>query len=183
MPSVPAARACCYTSPVTNPDITDDRFWAIIDEARSGSSASASPKALSRVLSPLSDREVSAFGHMFYEKLCTLNSWRLWAAGDIIFGVGMSGDSFHYFRSWIIGKGKSAFDTAMKNPDELGPWIDSREVNNELLEYVAVELMQRRGGQDPRELSDCDPDAMPHGQPFEEDTVADICPTLASLFG
>jgi hypothetical protein len=166
---------------MTNPDITDDRFWAILDEARGGSSASADPKALSRVLSPLSDRDVSAFGHMFYEKLCALNFWGLWAAGYIIAG-GMSDDSFHYFRSWIIGKGKSAFDMAMKNPDAIGPWIDDREVENELLEYVAVAIMGKRGGQDPRELSDCHPDAMPQGQPFEGSTVDEICPTLASLF-
>jgi hypothetical protein len=84
---------------------TDERFWSIIDEARNGASASASPKALADVLQRLSVAEVSGFGHMFYEKLCALNFWRLWAAGYIIAG-GMGDDSFHYFRSWIIGKGK-----------------------------------------------------------------------------
>jgi hypothetical protein len=165
-----------------NPDITDERFWTIIDKARGRSSASANPKALSRVLRPLPDREVLAFGHMFTEKLCALNFWGLWAAGYII-ADGMSDDGFHYFRSWIIGKGKSVFDVAMKSPDLIGPWLDDREVNNELLEYVAVEIMKERGGPDPRDLSDCDADAMPQGQPFKEDTVlADVCPTLASLF-
>lgn len=168
-------------STMASPDIADDRFWAILDEARGGSSASVSPKALSRVLSLLSDREVSAFGHMFTEKLCALNFWGLWAAGFIIAG-GMGDDGFHYFRSWIIGKGKNVFDTAMKNPDAIGPWIDDREVDNEALEYVAVEIMENRGGQDPRELSDCDPDATPQGEPFEDDTVTEVCPTLASLF-
>src|SRR5690242_11664201 len=127
------------------PAIADDRFWAIIDEARNGASASASPAALKSVLSRLSDSEVSAFGHMFYEKLCELNSWRLWAAGYIIAG-GMGDDSFHYFRSWIIGKGRELFALALKDPDAIGPFIDTRGVDNELLEYVAVEIMEERGG-------------------------------------
>jgi hypothetical protein len=166
---------------MSNPDITDERFWSIIGDAREGNAASAHPKALSRVLSLLGDEEVSAFGHMFYEKLCALNFWRLWAAGYIIAG-GMGDDSFHYFRSWIIGKGKDLFDAAMKDPDGIGPWIDDREVDNESLEYVAVEIMEKRRGGDPRELSDCKPDAIPRGQPFEEDNVAELCPKLASLF-
>jgi hypothetical protein len=142
------------------PNITDARFWAIIDQARHGRTASADPKALSRVLSPLSDSEVLAFGHMFTEKVCALNFWNLWAAGYII-AQGMSDDSFHYFRSWIIGKGKSVFDVATSNPDGLGPWIDNREVNNESLEYAAVNIMKKRGGPDPRDLSNCEPDAIP----------------------
>ena len=170
---------------MSSPDITDERFWAIIDEARNGGSASASPEALSQVLSSLPDSDVSAFGHMFYEKLCALNFWRLWAAGYIIAGgIGMSDDSFHYFRSWIIGKGKSLFDVALNDPDEMGPWLttDDRDVDNELLEYVAVKIMEQRGGPDPRDLSDCNPDATPRGEPFDENTVGDMCPKLASLF-
>jgi hypothetical protein len=167
---------------MATPKISDDRFWSLIDKARTGSEASAAPKRLAEVLNPLVNQEISAFGHMFTEKLCDLNQWRLWAAGYIIAG-GMSDDSFHYFRSWIIGKGRAVFETAMKDPDAIGPWIDDREVDNELLEYVAVEILQERGGKDSRELSDRSPDAMPSGEPFEEETVAKICPQLAALFG
>jgi hypothetical protein len=163
------------------PSITDERFWAILEEARNGTSGSASPKVLANVLMRLSDAEVSGFGHMFYEKLCALNFWRLWAAGYVIAG-GMGDDSFHYFRSWIIGRGKELFEIALKDPDEMGSWIDDREVDNELLEYVTVEIMEQRLGSDPRDLSDCNPDATPNGEPFDEDTVADICPKLALLF-
>jgi hypothetical protein len=78
-----------------------------------------------------------------------LNNWRLWAAGYVIAG-GMSDDGFHYFRSWIVGKGKKVFDIAMKDPDELGPFIDDTEVDNELLEYVAVEIAKARKIGSPR---------------------------------
>jgi hypothetical protein len=56
-------------------------------------------------------------------------------------------------------KAKNLFDVALKDPDEMGPWIEDRDVDNELLGYVAVEIMQQRQGSDPRELSDCNPDA------------------------
>ena len=46
-----------------------------------------------------------------------------------------------------------------ETPARLGPWIDDstiddRYVDNEGLEYVAVEIMQKRGGKDPCELSE-----------------------------
>lgn len=163
------------------PPISDERFWALIQEARDGGPASARPAALKKVLQQLSDVEVSVFGHLFYEKLSELNLWRLWAAGYIIAG-GMGDDSFHYFRSWIIGKGKTLYNLAKSNPDEIGPWIDDPDVDNELLEYVAVDIMQQRGGPDPREASDCHPDAEPRGEPFVEEELAALCPKLAAQF-
>jgi hypothetical protein len=163
--------------------ITDERFWSVIDQARAGGSASASPERLSEILNRLSDDEILHFGHMFCEKICDLNKWRLWAAGYVIAG-GMSDDSFHYFRSWIVGKGKNAFEMAMTDPDELGPLVDNNEVDNELLEYVAVNILGQRGvEEDPRDRSDRRADGEPTGEPFEEDTVAAAFPKLAALFG
>lgn len=165
------------------PIFNEEQFWGLIDQARAGKLASASPEQLHKLLSRLSEDEVLGFGHTFYEKLCDLNQWRLWAAGYVIAG-GMSDDSFHYFRSWIIGKGRDAFEVAMKNPDELGPFVDNNEVDNELLEYVAVKVLEQRGvTEDPRDRSDRRADDQPTGEPFEEDTVAAAFPKLAALFG
>jgi len=165
------------------PMITDERFWSVIDQARAGGSASASPERLSEILNRLIDDEILHFGHMFYEKICDLNKWRLWAAGYVIAG-GMSDDSFLYFRSWIVGKGKKAFEVTMTDPDELGPLVDNNEVDNELLEYVVVNILGQRGvAEDPRDRSDRRADGEPTGEPFEEDTVAAAFPKLAALFG
>lgn len=112
---------------MTIPAISEGKFWSIIEEARKRSSGSADPKALAKVLTPLSDREASAFGHMSYEKLCKLNFWKLWAAGYIIAG------------------------------------------RNEWRSVSLFRVVDYR-------------DAMPRGQPFEEETVRKLCPTLASLF-
>ena len=96
----------------------------------------------------------------------------------------MSDDSFHYFRSWILGKGRDAFEVAMRDPDELGPFVDNNEVDNELLEYVAVNVLEQRGvEEDPRDRCGRGADDPPTGEPFEEGTVAAAFPKLAALFG
>ena len=94
----------------------------------------------------------------------------------------MGDDSFHYFRSWIIGKGKAVFEVAHTNPDELGPFVDTREVDNELLEYVPLNVLKKGGSikEAPREQSDRSPDGEPEGQPFDEDTVVASFPKLSS---
>jgi hypothetical protein len=148
--------------------MTDERFWALIDEARAGSNASTPPNQLRNVLERLGNQEILEFGHKFCENLCDLNHWNLWAAGHVITG-GMGDDSFHYFRSWIIGKGKIAFDLAILDPDELAPLIDDEEVDNELLEYVALEVLEARGiKEDSRERSVRTPDDDPRGKPFRD---------------
>lgn len=162
--------------------MTDEQFWRLIDQSRAGGSASASPERLQKLLRMLGDDEVLDFGHMFYEKLCDLNQWRLWAAGYVIAG-GMGDDSFHYFRSWILGKGRDVFEAAMKDPDELGPYVDDNEVDNELLEYAAVKVLEERAvEEDPRDRSHRRADDQPAGEPFEENTVGATCPKLAALF-
>jgi hypothetical protein len=111
-----------------------------------------------------------------------LNRWDLWGAAYVIHG-GMSDDSFHYFRSWLIGKGQTAVTQAMTDPDGLGPYIDDpEEVDNELLGYVAHEILEGRGLPDPREEFEHSPDDEPTGTPFEEETVADQFPKLAATF-
>ena len=163
--------------------MTDEQFWHLLDQARGDSSLSTEPGRLKTVLNVLRDDEVSDFGLMFYSKVCDLNNWRLWGAGYVIVG-GMSDDGFHYFRSWVIGKGKQVFDVALKDPDELGPFIDDTEVENELLEYVTVEILKARGSYvEPRDRANRNADGDPIGEPFDEDTVADSFPKLAELFG
>jgi hypothetical protein len=163
--------------------VDDVQFWGLIKQAQRGTAASASPENMAAVLKPLSNEEVSAFGLAFYLKLCDLNQWRLWGAGYVIAG-GMGDDAFHYFRSWIVGKGEQVFDIAMQNPDELGPYIDDPEVDNELLEYITLKVLESRGSdEDPRDRADRSPDRDTLGEPFDEDTVGNRFPKLTSLFG
>ena len=163
-------------------EMSDLRFWEIIREAQGGHADSAAPDRLEEILNPLSDEEVSEFGLKFYAKLCELNSWDLWAAGYVIAG-GMSGDGFHYFRSWIVGKGERVFEIAKSKPDELGPFIEEEDVENESLEYVPIEILESRDLPDPRDRTNGSADAAPPGEPFDEDTVGERMPRLWEQFG
>jgi hypothetical protein len=97
----------------------------------------------------------------------------------------LSQDLFHYFRSWITGKGREVYDLALTNPDDLGPFVDDPEVDNELLEYVPIYVFKERGRpQDPRDrLTDRGPDREPSGEPFDENALEASFPRLTAQFG
>ncbi len=165
--------------------MTENTFWGLLEKARNCGATSACPCCLTRCLRQLSDQDVSDFGLMLYEKICELNTWQLWGAGQVIAGE-MSGDSFHYFRAWIVGVGEQAFETAGKDPDSLGQFLDRNkdpiDVDNESLEYVAVQLLQERGfNADPRERCSSGADDKPRGIPFNLLTLVADYPKLATL--
>lgn len=166
--------------------MTIDQFWETVEKARGGSSPelpSTPPESLEKAIEKLPVEDVKEFLKHFYACLIELNRWNIWGAGYVIHG-GMGDDSFHYFRSWIIGKGRSAYNQALADPDLLGPWIDDpEEVDNELLEYVALEVLESRGVEDdPREDVEGSPDDEPQGEPFDEEEVERSYPRLAAKF-
>lgn len=160
-----------------------DRFWELISRARGiddPAAPSASPDAIRVVLESLTSDEVAGFLRQFFQHLIELNLWRLWGAGYVIAG-GMSDDGFHYFRSWVIGKGKWVFDAALSDPDSLADFIDDPEVENETLEHVALEILEARGiSSDPRDDVDGCPDDTPQGERFLEESVHEWFPRLAA---
>ncbi len=162
----------------------DAKFWSLIDRARGGSAPqlpSANDEELRRVLEALPIEDVQAFGRKFYELLCDLNNWRLWGVGYVMAG-GMSDDSFHYFRSWIIGKGQDCVKSALADPDGVSDFVeDGCELENELLEYVAVEVCEAAGVDDPRDAGERFPDDLPPGEPFDEDSVHELYPKALAV--
>ncbi len=154
----------------------DANFWPTIK------ASSGDPAKLTALLKDKSNEDVSAFGSTFYQLLINLNRWEIWGAGYVMAG-GMSDDSFHYFRSWIIGKGEEAYETALKSPDDLGQFAgEDDDFDNELLEYVAVEILEERGVEDPRESPDGFADDEPKGEEWDEDEVYAKYPKLAAQF-
>ena len=166
--------------------MNESKFWELIDQARGGggkppSAPSADPGALQRELAKLPESELIAFGHMYGDLLCRLNKWSVWGAGYVLSG-GMGDDSFHYFRSWLIGKGKLAVEIALANPDDLGPFAGSEdEFDNELLEYAALEVAEAAGWEPPLESFEGDPDGEPSGEAWDEDEVGDHFPKLVQV--
>ncbi len=170
--------------------MTLEQFWETIDQARGvrpgekGQTVpSASPSKLLAILKDTPVDDVKSFMSLYYEQLIKLNHWNVWGAGYVIAG-GMSDDGFHYFRSWLIGKGQAAVELALTDPDGLAPWIDDPEVDNELLEYVALEVLEAKGIEDdPRDDYEVSSDDEPEGKPFDEDAVFGQFRNLSARFG
>ncbi|WP_394555092.1 DUF4240 domain-containing protein [Agromyces sp. MMS24-JH15] len=169
--------------------MTETEFYALIDAARVDAgplAPSADPDALREVLASLPDEQVAAFGVEFRRQLVRLNDWAVWDAGYAASG-GLSDDAFHYFRSWLIGKGARAVQLALESPDELVPFLDTDELENELLEYVVDEVLEERGVDLDEDDDDDDDedlrglvDGEPAGEPFDEETSDDRHPGLAA---
>ncbi|TXK18579.1 DUF4240 domain-containing protein [Homoserinibacter sp. GY 40078] len=160
--------------------MNQNRFFELIDQARDGRSPqdpSADAGALGGVLEDLSDDELISFRAEYRRQLVRLGTWDVWAAGFVAQG-GMGDDSFHYFRSWLIGKGADAVEQAARDPHGLVAYFDTTELENEELEYVVLDLLEERE----LEFSDDgpDPDAEPEGQPFEEDEAYSRYPAIAA---
>ena len=161
------------------------RFYELIDDARGSTdpaAPSADPDSLREVLEGLPDDELVAFAAAFDAELVRLNRWELWGAGFVLAG-GMGDDSFHYFRAWLVGKGRDAVDRALDDPDSLVEILADADVeagyDNEPLEYVAGDVIDDRGIEPSEEELHADDD--PEGEPFDEDAVDERYPRSAAF--
>jgi hypothetical protein len=150
-------------------------LWSLI--ARTNGDADAVEAALKT----LSADEIESFHNLYWTKHNLLHRWDVWGAGYIIAG-GMSDDSFHYFKAYVVGKGQTAYEAMLKSPDSFGPFATDDEVENESLNYASQAAYEAvtDGGELPylsREGSD------PSGEPWDEDAVYDLFPNLTAKFG
>ena len=161
-------------------------MYALLDAARPATgpmSPSADADALREVLVKCDPSEVSGFLVAFDDELIRLNQWSVWGAGYVANG-GMGDDDFHYFRSWLIGKGRDAVDAVLNDPDALADYLEGGDLENEALEYVALDLLEAEGLPDPRDGPDrAFADDEPAGQPFDESDVAATYPRTAAATG
>ncbi|HEY0375106.1 MAG TPA: DUF4240 domain-containing protein [Amnibacterium sp.] len=159
-----------------------DRFYDLIESARPGSApsdASADSEELASLLRTLDDEDLLGFVRTFEAELARLNQWAVWGAGYVATG-GMSDDAFHYFRAWLIGKGRDAVETALTEPDALADFLDGSELENEELEYVAFDLLEERDLDREMDEVDGSREGEPEGVPFDEDTVDRSFPRIAA---
>jgi hypothetical protein len=89
----------------------NDRFWALIERARTADELQAE-------LVSLSEADFAGFERRHDEVFHGSYDWRLWAAAYLI-GHGCSDDEFDYFRAWLISRGRDTFTTALADPDSL----------------------------------------------------------------
>jgi len=134
---------------VEAPPSDPDRFWEIIDQTVGAGSDEAQIAALKALLTDLSDEDLLWFRGDFRRAHDALNVWLLWVAADFAMEF-CSDDGFHYFRSWLISRGRAAYERVHANPDELAGLLPTPEGCErylfcfEELEYVAGDVWSAR---------------------------------------
>jgi hypothetical protein len=99
--------------------VDDKRFWDIIACAcRPDEGADEWGEGLVRELVKLEPAEIVAFDRLFDDKTDALYTVDHWGAAYLING-GASDDGFYYFRCWLVGMGRKAYEAALANPDSL----------------------------------------------------------------
>src|SRR3954470_5483147 len=69
-------------------------------------------------LEKLEPDDIIEWNHIFDRLAARAYTVDLWGAAYIING-GASDDGFYYFRCWLIGMGRAAYEAAVANPDSL----------------------------------------------------------------
>jgi hypothetical protein len=160
-------------------------FWSIIEGAR------GQAEEVTAELARLSVDEIAKWHRLYYDHHNALHRWELWAALDIVFENVLDGpasdDSFHYFKAWIIGKGREAYRVALGDPDGLDRFITAADAraccDNEALNYAAEEAWEVKG-RDPDELDRRSNEfEEPSGQRCDRKDRASRYPRLTKRFG
>ena len=101
--------------------MTIQQFWDILQEAYIPDEGGTSQdwfNALKNELMKLPPLEILRFDRIFDKMLGAAYKIDLWGAAYLING-GCSDDGFHYFRCWLVGRGKDVYRKALANPDSL----------------------------------------------------------------
>lgn len=104
----------------TVPAMDIDRFWHVVESARSAASAGgvAFDEALVRHLTGLPPQEILEFAERFGEVHGALYRWDVWAAAYLI-GGGCSEAGFMDFRAGVIALGRVWYERTAAAPDSL----------------------------------------------------------------
>jgi hypothetical protein len=148
-----------------NSDVVEiETFWQLIEESRRYSPGRGDREAFLRDrLASFQPGDIVRF-QVHLDRTCeSAYSWDLWGAAMRIFGGWCSDDGFEYFRLWLIGRGREAFERAVARPDALGDlpevqrlvgrhrrtWDSDTEWPEwESLDYLASEAYERATGED-----------------------------------
>lgn len=126
-----------------------EKFWKIIEITKSESSGDYEKQQslLERELLKLTAKEVLEFDNKFRTLRGEIYTWDFWAAAYIING-GCSDDCFSDFRGWLIGQGKSIFESAVQNIETLSELKETNDGDWEGLSYIPTDIYEKKTGND-----------------------------------
>jgi hypothetical protein len=119
---------------------TEEKFWSIIEAARTKKSSEARLKAIYKELLPLNGRALSEFKAVALAWTAALDRNDLRAAAATILGT--AGDeSFLGFRTWLLLQGRAAVDAAVADPDVIVDWKNTATPRAEGLVSLAKKAL------------------------------------------
>ncbi|OHD07951.1 MAG: polymerase [Spirochaetes bacterium GWD1_27_9] len=131
-----------YDISKTSKMMDENQFWEILKlSLENSSNLTDQERYLIKYLSKLTPEEIIGFRLRTDKLLYDSYISDLWCAAYIING-GCSDDSFEYFRTWLISRGKEIYYTAIKNPDILIDYAEEDECDFESFWYVAIEAFK-----------------------------------------
>jgi Protein of unknown function (DUF4240) len=101
----------------------EKRFWQIIERSLDGTDSvgltmKRQTQLLERELQELSREEFVGFAYLFSEFYSEACREDLWAVAYVVMG-GCSDDCFMDFRKWLVTRGRSVYEAALRDPDSL----------------------------------------------------------------
>lgn len=125
----------------------NDKFWKIIEISKSNSFGVYEKQQLElkKELEKLTAIEVLEFDNKFRKLRGEIYNWDFWAAAYIING-GCSDDSFSDFRGWLIGQGRSIFESSLQNIENLSEIKETNDGDWEGLSYIPTEVYKQKTG-------------------------------------
>ena len=131
----------------------DEPFWNLIENCRRQTPDPDERVAwlCGQLVGGTAESEIMGFQVCLGRVLIPTYTWELWAAADRIMGW-CSDDSFFYFRLWLVGLGRDAFERVARDPDALAElpevvrlvgrdradWEDEEWLAWEELDYAAM---------------------------------------------
>lgn len=98
--------------------MTETEFWQLVTAHDPLATSDELAQQLTDKLTPLTDEQLAVFDKYFSLKMRDSYTWRLWGAAFIIAGCN-SEYAFAEFRCWLISRGQTVFEQALKKPDTL----------------------------------------------------------------
>jgi len=124
-----------------------ESFWKLIDKTREAANGDARIQSdlLTDELVKLPAEEIISFQTIFYDLKDKAYIGNLWDAATVIMD-GCSDSGFNEFREWLIGRGKEAYENAMKDPETLVDILEASEVIFPTLLGPAMEAYEKVNG-------------------------------------
>ncbi|NQU23254.1 MAG: DUF4240 domain-containing protein [Candidatus Nealsonbacteria bacterium] len=150
--------------------LSEDEFWWLIEITREQSHGSQERQllALRKALRDRTPDEIEAFQWHFMRlryKACT---WDLWGVVYVING-GCGDDSFLDFRYWLISRGKTIYESCLKDPQRLAEVPNVKNCFFEEFGYAADRVYESKFGKPLTIDVPATGSEEPSGVPFKDD--------------